>query len=212
MSSSCPSVVWNSVLRGRRAGQRAPDQAARAGVAPGAAREAAPYADERAAYQAHVVPARAQGHAALVRGPAAERGCQRASCPPGHAPVQKAAQCGKQRHSDQHCDAADARERSPHSRVRARRQAASAAGSRTVCPSWPPCPGPGLLGGVWTKKNTCSTAAAGGARGRHCLRASLQLPGLAPQAICARLTTETARFSVARRSVPAGLAYTPVLD
>lgn len=43
-------------------------------------------------------------------------------------------------------------------------------------------------------------AAAGGARGRHCLRASLQLPGLAPQAICARLTTETARFSVARRS------------
>ncbi len=54
-------------------------------------------------------------------------------------------------------------------------------------------------------------AAAGGARGRHCLRASLQLPGLAPQAICARLTTETARFSVARRSVPAGLAYTPVL-
>ena len=54
-------------------------------------------------------------------------------------------------------------------------------------------------------------AAAGGARGRHCLRAGLQLPGLAPQAICARLTTETARFSVARRSVPAGLAYTPVL-
>ena len=43
-------------------------------------------------------------------------------------------------------------------------------------------------------------AAAGGARGRHCLRAGLQLPGLAPQAICARLTTETARFSVARRS------------
>ena len=43
-------------------------------------------------------------------------------------------------------------------------------------------------------------AAARGARGRHCLRASLQLPGLAPQASCARLTLHCSPLSVARRS------------